>query len=126
MSEKQAQDLQRKKEEDLKRRRVRINVRTQMDNAIYAFMYAVESHDIEVEKKAEDYLIDLLFTPDTFDKCVKAIGGEEKRAKDLITSSRKIAEKTVKLALAEDKDTVSRPHVEQAIRSLQRECWPFY
>lgn len=125
MSEKQAQDLQQKKEEDLKRRRVRINLRTQMDNAVYAFMYAVESHDIEVEKEAEDYLIELLFTPDTFEKCEKAVGGEEKAAKDMITSSRKIAEKTVKLALAEGKDKVSRTHVEQAIRSLPCGCWPF-
>lgn len=125
MSEKKAQDLQRKKVEDLKQRRLRIKIRTEMDNAIAAFMYAVESHDIVVEKAAEDYLIELLFNQDMFDKCEKAIGSEKKTVSDLINSSRKAAEETVKLTINDGKTKVSRTHLERAIKSLQRDYWPY-
>lgn len=125
MSEKKEPDLRKKKEQDLKQRRLRVGIRTQMDNAIYAFMYAVESHDLEVEKAAEDYLIELLFNQEVFEKCEEAIGAGKKTVKDLISSSRKIAETTAKLALADGKDAVSRTYLEKAIKSLRGEYWPF-
>lgn len=125
MSEKDARNMKRKMEEDLKKRRLRIKIRTEMDNAITAFMYAVESHEIEVEKEAEDYLIEYLFNQEMFDKCEKAIGAERKTVSDLINSSRKVAETTVKLTIEDEKKKVSRSHLEKAIMSLQYDCWPY-
>ena len=125
MSEKKVRDLEMKKEEDLRKRRLRIKIRTEIDNAITAFMYAVESHDIEVEKAAEDYLIEYLFNQDMFDKCEEAIEAEKKKFGDLINSSRKVAEAAVKLTKEERKTSVSRSHLENAIKSLQSDCWPY-
>lgn len=117
--------LAKKKELDRKQRRLRIKVRTQMDNTVYAFMYAVESHNLKVEKAAEDYLIGLLFDPDNLEKCEKAIREGKKTLKEPIRSSRKIAQKAVKLAQAEKKTKVSQHYVEKAIESQHREVWPY-
>lgn len=125
MAERGASDLAKMKEEDRKQRQRRIEVRTQMDNAIYAFMYAVESHGLEVEKAAENYVIGLLFDPDSLENCEKAVQAGEKSLKDPIRSSRRIAEEAVKLAQAEKQAAVSQPHVEKAIRSLHCEVWPY-
>lgn len=125
MLEKKARDLKMQKEADLRKRRLRIKIRTELDNAITAFMYAVESHDIEVEKAAEDYLIECLFNQDMFDKCEDAIEAEKKTVSDLINSSRNVAEAAVKLTKEEGKIKVSRSHLEKAITSLQHGCWPY-
>lgn len=125
MSEKKVRDIKMKTEEDQKKRRFRIKIRTEIDNAITAFMYAVESHDIEVEKAAEDYLIDCLFNQEMFVKCEVAIEAEKKTVSDLLNSLRKVAEATVKLTKEEEKTKVSRSHLEKAIKSLWRDCWPF-
>lgn len=80
---------------------------------------------MEVEKAAEDHLIELIFNQEMLTKCEKAVGAGKKTVKDLINSSRKIAETTAKLALADGKDAVSRTHLEKAIKSLRGEYWPF-
>lgn len=117
--------LAKKKKLDREQRRLRIKVRTQMDNAVYAFMYAVESHNLEVEKRAENYLIGLLFDPDNLEKCEKAIRAGEKSLEEPIRSSRNIARKAVKLAWSEKKTKVSQHHVEKAIESQHLEVWPY-
>lgn len=125
MSEKKGLKLKKKKVQDLKQRRLRREIQTQLDNAVYAFMYAVESCEKVVEKEAEDYLIEQLFSQEMYDKCEKAIGAERKTLKDLINSSREIAKRTVELSSADGKNVVSQTHLLKAIKSLQAEIWPF-
>ena len=126
MTKKMDLSLEKKKERDWKQRRLRIEVRTQMHNAVCAFMYTVESHNLEVEKASEDYLISLLFDPDNLEKCERTIRAGKKSLKDPIRSSRKIGRKAVKLARAEKKTKVSQSHVEKAIESQHGKVWPYY
>jgi len=126
MIEKKEKDLQKLKKEDLKQRRLRLDVRRQLDNAVYAFMYAVESRDLEVEKAAEDLWIDLLFDEDTVKMCEKAIGTKERVSMDLIIFARKIAELASELAHKGEKEAVTKKHLKKAIEVTSKEdAWPF-
>jgi len=126
MSKKEEKKLQKLKEEDLKQRRLRLEVRRQLDNAVYAFMYAVESRDLEVEKAAEDLWIDLLFDEDAVKRCEKAIGTKERVSMDLIIFARKIAELASELAQKGEKETVTKKHLKKAIETASKaDAWPF-
>ena len=117
--------LAKTREEAQKERIMRVKIRTQMDNSVDSFMYTVESNDLEVEKSAEKYLIDQLFSPDNLEKCEKAILAGKKNLKDPISSSQIIAKKAVQLAQAEKKAAVSATHVKAAIESKGRNVWPY-
>ena len=126
MSRKKEKNLQKLKEKDLKQRRLRLEVRRQLDNAVYAFMYTVESRDLEVEKAAEDLWVDLLFDEDTVMRCEKAIGAKEKVSLDLIFLARKIAELTSDMAVKGEKKVVTDQQLKKAIEVLSKEdAWPF-
>ena len=112
------------KEKDRKRRKFDIEVRTQLDNAIYSFMYAIESHELKVGKDAEKHFTKLLFDEKTIRRCTKLIQKKEMTIKDLIAFARKIAEKSVKLAKKGETKTVSEKHVMKAIESTPKsEIW---
>ena len=144
MEKQNKKDLQLEKTKDLKRRFLRQEIIKQLDNSMYAFMYAVESEapdflkDIDmfkdakkedlalkVDKSAEEFLIDLIFTDDTIERCRADIEANEKTPMDLINSTRTIAKLAIQFAI-EEQAIVSKVHVQRAIESTPPEkIWPF-
>lgn len=118
-------DLQEMKEQDRDWRQQRAKIHTQLDNAIYAFMYAVESHEVEVDKSAEDYLIELLFDSETIVHVEKAIKTKERTLEELITASRLLAGYIIEQTQREKPKTVIKEHVLQAMNVLGEKVWPF-
>lgn len=122
---KKTEDLQELKKQDQEWRRLRTKIHTQLDNAIDAFMYAVESQDLEVEKAAIDHLTEFLFNPNTIQQVEKAIKSDKKILQDLISASRELAAYTVEKE--EKKKLITKKNVEQAIKASQeKEIWPFH
>lgn len=113
------------KEEDLKQRRIRVEVRTALDNALTEVMYWVEDSGLEVDKTGEDYIIDILFDPSTIQKCEKAIDSGEKTIKDIISSSRSLGEATVAVAKKEKAKKVTEKQLKEALIELKGSIWPY-
>ena len=118
-------DLEKMKEQDRDWRRLRARIHTQLDNAIYAFMYAVESQEIEVDKTAENYLIELLFDPNIIVQVENAIKTKKKPLDELITASRLLAGNVLEQTQKKKLKTVLEEHVVQAKNALEEKVWPF-
>ena len=119
------EDLAKLKNEDRENRLFRIRIQTQMDNAIYAFMYVVESHELEVGKEAEEHLIRLLFEPTTLKHNTNTIITGKYKLNTPIESARKIAEKAVEIVKAKGKNELSLSHLEDALQTVDSPIWPF-
>lgn len=129
------QKLKKSKDSDQERRKFEIKVRTQLDNAVYSFMYTVASRGFEVDKDAEEHITELFFADETIERCTRLIREKKMAFDDLITLARKIGEKTVDLAGKDredktEKDDDEKPenvtleHLKQAIESLPKaEIW---
>jgi hypothetical protein len=120
-----SEDRKISKEEDLKQRRTRIEVRTALDNALTEVMYWVEESGLEMDKTGEDYIVDILFNPSTIEKCEKTIGSGERTIKDLISSSRSLGEATVTVARKEKAKKVTKKQVKEALIDLKGSIWPY-
>jgi hypothetical protein len=118
-------DIAKLKKEDQETRLFRIRIQTQMDNTIYAFMYTVESHELEVEKDAEKHLITSLFEPTTLEYNMNAIQAGKYKLNTPIESARKIAKKAVQEAKTQKTQKVSLVHIKTAIKKTDSPIWPF-
>ncbi len=118
----------RRKKEDRKKRRLRAQIQTQLDNTIYAFMYAVETHrlKLEVEKAVEDELINFLFNPDIVNQVEKEIFSETKTLNELISGSRYLASCIIEEKKTDNTKLISQEDLERALIILQeQDIWPF-
>ena len=113
------------KEEDLKQRLTRIEVRTALDNALAEVIYWVEDGGLEMDKTGEEYIIDILFDPSTIQKCEKAIGSGEKTIKDMISSSKSLGKVTVALAKKRKAKKVTKKQLKEALIDLKGSMWPY-
>lgn len=113
------------KEEDLKQRRTRIEVRTALDNALTEVIYWVEDSGLEMDKTGEDYIINILFDPSTIQKAEKAIGSGEKTIKDLISSSRSLGKVTAAIAKKKKAKKVTKKQLKEALIDLKGSMWPY-
>ena len=119
-------DLKKLREEDRKLRRLRFEIQTQLDNAVDAFMYAVESEGLEFEKDAEDYFVDLFLNERTIEICVEGIKTEKRDPMELLQLARVLAKRTVEIASESKEKIVLESHVKKAIESiLEPKIWPF-
>lgn len=118
----------RRKEEDRETRLLRSQIHTQLDNAIYAFMYAVETHRLKlnVEKAVEDRLITFLFDPDTVKMVEKEIRSGVKTLDDLISGTRHLASCIIEKKKTDDTKLVLQEDLEAALLILlEQNIWPF-
>jgi hypothetical protein len=113
------------KEEDLKQRRTRIEVRTALDNALAEVMYWVEDSGLEMDKTGEDFIINILFDQSTIQKAEKAIGSGEKTIKDLISSSRSLGKVTAAIAKKRKAKKVTKKQLKEALIDLKGSMWPY-
>jgi hypothetical protein len=118
-------DLAKLKEEDRKLRRFRFRIQTLLNDAVEAFMYAVESDDLKFDRDTEDYIAELFLNERTLAICVEDIKTEKRKPMELLQLARDLAKKTVEIASESKKGVVLKSHVEQTIESLpESKMWP--
>ena len=123
---KNLQNSQEIKQQDRNNRHKKAKINSQLDNALYAFMYAIESKELEVMRSARESISDHLFNPEIIEQIEDTIMSNAKTLEELISGSRKLAEYIIKQRIADKKNLILKEDVELAISMCQEEkLWPY-